>query len=311
MRLTRVSFPELPAPFFAIELKNKLLRVREAAAVFEIDENERPLIADPHAYLQNLPRSEKVLRALLKMISGKPRTLAKPAADGFPYLLPIEDAIWHPPIERPGKILCIGLNYRDHCEEQNKPIPKKPLVFPKFATSLVGHGQAITLPKKLDKCIDYEAEFGVVIGKKASRVTKRAAMKHVGGYTMINDLSARTLQNEERQWSRAKGFDGSCPCGPAIVTPDEIPDPHALAIELRLNGEVMQQSSTSNLIFDVPALISFISAAITLEPGDIISTGTPGGVGVYREPQVFLGEGDQVEVKIERLGVLKNEVARG
>jgi 2-keto-4-pentenoate hydratase/2-oxohepta-3-ene-1,7-dioic acid hydratase in catechol pathway len=305
MRLCRVQ-TEVLAPFFALELKHKLLRVREAAREFGLAEADLGILETPHAYFQNLPKSESALRSLLKLISENPKKLAKPASDGQPFLLNAASATYLPPIERPAKILCIGLNYRDHCEEQNKPIPKKPVVFTKFATSLIGHGAEIPLPLKLDKCIDYEAELAIVIGKQATRVTKRTAMKHVGGYTIVNDVSARTVQSTERQWTRAKGFDGSCPCGPVIVTPDEVPDPHALDISLTLNGKVMQKSNTSNLVFTVPDLIAFISQAITLEPGDIISTGTCGGVGVYRDPQVFMQEGDVVEVKVERIGVLRN-----
>jgi acylpyruvate hydrolase len=209
-------------------------------------------------------------------------------------------------VDRPGKILCVGLNYRDHCEEQNKPIPKAPMIFNKFTTSLIGHGAEIPMPLKIDANIDHESELAVIIGKTAKGVKKRNALKHVAGYTAMNDVTARSLQNNEKQWSRAKGFDGSGPCGPCLVTPDEIDDPHALEIACRVNGETRQRSNTRELIFRIDALIEFITQVITLEPGDILSTGTPGGVGVYREPQIFLKPGDVVEVDIERIGVLRN-----
>jgi acylpyruvate hydrolase len=233
------------------------------------------------------------------------------AADGEPILLDRKGVEFLPPVQDPGKILCIGLNYRDHCEEQNRPVPEFPIVFNKFRTSLIGHGAAIPLPLKLDEQMDYEAELAVVIGKGGKRITKRAAMSHVAGYMAMNDVSARGLQNAERQWARAKGFDGSGPCGPCLVTADEVPDAHALNIKCRLNGKLVQKSNTRQLVFGIPELVHFISQAMTLEPGDIISTGTPGGVGVYRDPQVFLKPGDEVQVEIESVGVLVNKCVAG
>ncbi len=311
MRLCTVYTKDLD-PFFGVELKHKILRVAPAARAFELPEKEAAGLATTMAYFQNLPASEKALRNLLKAISEDPKKLARPADDGNPFLIDSKDVSYATPIERPGKFLCIGLNYRDHCEEQNRPIPEKPLVFNKFNTSLIPHGAPIPLPaKKYEKNVDYEGEFAIVIGKKARRVTKKTAMKSVGGYTIVNDVSARTIQKAEKQWARAKGFDGSGPWGPVIVTPDEIPDPHTIGISTRLNGQLMQNSNTKNLIFGVDDLISFISQVITLEPGDVIATGTPGGVGVFRDPPVFLEEGDTVEIRIDRIGVLKNPVAKG
>jgi 2-keto-4-pentenoate hydratase/2-oxohepta-3-ene-1,7-dioic acid hydratase in catechol pathway len=280
--------------------------VQEAAKAFEMPAKSVEYFSNSLVYLHNLPASEKALRVLLKNVTEKPRNLARPAGDGHPYLYDKARVEYLPPIERPGKILCIGMNYRDHCIEQNKEIPKTPMVFNKFATSLRGHGATIPLPLKVDDHVDYEAELVVVIGKTATRVTKRTAMKHVAGYTMMNDVSLREIQKNERQWSRAKGWDGSGPCGPVIVTADEIPNPHDLGISCLVNGKVMQNSNTSQLIFDIPTLISFITQLVTLEPGDMISTGTPGGVGAYRTPTAFLREGDKVEVRIDRIGSLIN-----
>lgn len=310
MRLVIVSTPEL-APFFGLELSRRILRVPAAAAVLELPDREQAMLADTAAYFAHWPASEKALRTLLKRITETPKALARPAPDGQPCFASQDDVTWHPPLARPAKILCIGLNYRDHCEEQGREIPKKPLVFPKFATSLVGHLGEVPLPLRYDKKIDYEVELAVVIGRRARRVTRRTALKHVAGYTIMNDVSARTIQANERQWARAKGFDHSGPCGPAIVTPDEIPDPHNLSIQSSINGDLRQQSHTGQLIFDVPHLISFISQMITLEPGDIISTGTPGGVGLYMEPPVFLQPGDVMEMRIERLGTLRNTCVKG
>ncbi len=305
MRLCRVYTKDIE-PFFAVILQQRILRIHEAAKNYALAEKELTNLTDMESYLENLPKSEKSLRLLLKSISDDPKRLARPASDGKPTFLPGKDIQFLPPVKRPSKILCIGLNYRDHCEEQGKEVPKKPIVFNKFSSSMVPHEGEVKLPLKYDKCVDFEAEFAVVIGKKATRVTKRTAMKHVAGYTIVNDLSCRTLQANEKQWSRAKGFDDSCPIGPIIVTPDEIPDPHNLEISMKLNGKTMQKSNTSNLIFQVQDLISFISQVITLEPGDIISTGTPGGVGVHRDPQVFLQPNDKLDVYVERIGHLVN-----
>ncbi|CAN5362045.1 hypothetical protein BH09SUM1_BH09SUM1_18190 [soil metagenome] len=293
-------------PVFGLELNRKILRIAESARSFGFSEKDVAMVKTSLDYFANLPASEKVLRKLLNAISENAKVLSKPGADGEPNLLDASSVTWLPPIQRPGKILCIGLNYRAHCTEQNKDIPKKPVVFNKFSTSLIGHGAEIPLPLKVDDHVDYEAELAVVIGKTAKNVTKRAAMKHVGGYMIMNDVSLRAIQKAEPQWSRAKGWDGSGPCGPSIVTPDEIPDPHALEISCRLNGTVMQKSNTSDFIFPIPELISFISQLVTLEPGDIISTGTPGGVGAHRTPPIFMKPGDVVEVKIDRIGTLRN-----
>ena len=213
------------------------------------------------------------------------------------------------PILRPGKLICIGLNYRDHAAESNMPIPERPIVFSKFSTAIVGHGQSIVLPDSSEKA-DYEAELAVVIGRRAKRVTPERAFDYVLGYTNLNDVSERGFQFADGQWQRGKSCDTFAPTGPFIATKDEIPNPHTLSIKLRLNGETMQDSNTNQLIFDIPALISFLSETITLEPGDIIATGTPPGVGFARNPPVFLKSGDVVEVEIERLGILSNSVIR-
>lgn len=310
MRLCTVENDQI-APVFVLELGEKLVRAPQALEAFGFSEKDRAMAADCLSYFQHLPKSEKVLRTLLARISEEPKRLARPAPDGQPYLLPQSKVRYLPPIARPGKILCIGLNYRDHCEEQGREIPKKPLVFAKFHTCLVGAGREVPLPFKLDKTIDYEVELALVIGKTARRVTKKSGGKHIAGYTIVNDVSARKIQKEERQWTRAKGFDNSCPIGPAIVTADEIPDPGSLSVSMKINGEIRQQSNTANLIFSPAEIVSFISQAITLEAGDIIATGTPGGVGVYRDPPVFLREGDEMRAEIDRLGALINHCTQG
>ena len=222
-------------------------------------------------------------------------------------LVPLAKASLNPPVLAPGKILAVGLNYAAHAAEQNAQQPETPLIFSKCTTALVGPGDAIRLPRISEK-IDYEAELAVVIGKEAKSVTAASAYDFIAGYTIMNDVTARDLQRRERQWARAKGLDTFAPCGPWLVTKDEIADPHSLALELRLNGVVRQSSTTSDLIFKIPQLIEFISQDLTLRPGDIISTGTPSGVGVYSDPPVFLRDGDQIEITISSIGALVNSV---
>jgi 2-keto-4-pentenoate hydratase/2-oxohepta-3-ene-1,7-dioic acid hydratase in catechol pathway len=211
------------------------------------------------------------------------------------------------PIPRPPKIICIGLNYRDHAEESNLPIPETPTVFCKFATAVTGHGHPIVLPRNSTKP-DYEAEFAAVIGKGGRHIAEENWREHIFGYTCLNDVSARDFQMATSQWMIGKTFDTFAPIGPAIVTADEIEDPHNLRISLTLSGEVLQDSNTSNLIFNLPKLIAYLSSVFTLEPGDIISTGTPAGVGFVRKPPRWLRPGDQVTVSVQGVGELTNPV---
>lgn len=212
-----------------------------------------------------------------------------------------------PPVIAPGKILAVGLNYAAHAQEGHVKPPEFPLIFSKNVTALIGTKDEIRLPR-VSEMIDYEAELAVIIGKDAKSVSVDHAMEYVAGYTIMNDVTARDLQKRERQWARAKGLDTFAPCGPWLVTRDEITDPHSLGIELTVNGEVRQHSNTSDLIFKIPQLIEFISQDLTLKPGDIISTGTPSGVGAYMDPPVFLKPGDVVEITIEGIGTLWNSV---
>jgi 2-keto-4-pentenoate hydratase/2-oxohepta-3-ene-1,7-dioic acid hydratase in catechol pathway len=211
------------------------------------------------------------------------------------------------PIERPQKIICVGLNYRDHAEEQGVDAPEKPILFAKWPNTLIGPGDPIVLPAISEK-VDYEAELGVVIGSRARDVSVESALEAVGGYVCVNDVSARDLQFSDGQWTRGKSPDTFCPVGPKVVPAAEIPDPQALAIRAILNGDVMQDSSTANMIFGVAEIVSFISQVITLEPGDLIATGTPAGVGVFRDPPVFLQDGDEITIEIEGIGALTNPV---
>ena len=221
------------------------------------------------------------------------------------YLL--RDVTLLAPVLHPGKIIAVGLNYRDHAIETKQEIPTSPIIFAKFTSSINGPDAPVVLPGD-DPQPDYEAELAVVIGRKAKAVPEADALQCVAGYMPLNDVSARRWQFADKQWVRGKSCDTFCPTGPWLTTHDAVADPHALAIKMRLNGDVVQNSNTSNLIFRIPALIAFISAAITLEPGDIIATGTPDGVGVFRKPPLFLKPGDVMEVDIEGLGVLRNHV---
>ncbi len=228
-----------------------------------------------------------------------------------PFVHALSDLTLAPPILNPSKIICVGLNYADHCREQNIDLPKSPVLFAKFPTALIGINEAITWPAESSQQVDYEAELAVVIGREAKNVSEDEAYRYVAGCTIVNDVSARDVQFSDGQWIRGKSFDTFCPMGPYLVTMDEIDDPQELDIRCRVNGELRQDSNTREMIFQIPFLISFISKTSTLLPGDVISTGTPAGVGVFRNPKVFLKPGDVVEVEIETLGLLRNSVIGG
>jgi len=210
------------------------------------------------------------------------------------------------PIERPGKIVCVGLNYRDHAEEQGTALPEAPLLFAKWQNTLIGPGEPIVIPPIVTKC-DYEAELGVVIGQRVRDVSVENALEAVAGYICVNDVSARDLQFADGQWTRGKSPDTFCPVGPLVAAAD-VPDPHALGIRAILNGETVQDSTTANLIFGIDEVISYVSRTSTLEAGDLILTGTPAGVGVFRDPQRLLAAGDEITIEIDGVGSLTNPV---
>lgn len=213
------------------------------------------------------------------------------------------------PIPRPGKVLCLGLNYRDHAAESGAPVPKEPVVFSKASSSVTGPTRPIRLPRVSDQ-VDYEVELAFVIGRRAKDVSAQSAMEHVAAYTVLNDVTARDFQRVRGggQWTLAKSFDTFCPLGPWLVTADEVADPHNLRLECVVSGETMQSSNTSQMIFTIPQIIEYLSAAMTLEPGDVIGTGTPAGVGFARKPPRFLRPRDVVECTVERVGTLVNPV---
>jgi 2-keto-4-pentenoate hydratase/2-oxohepta-3-ene-1,7-dioic acid hydratase in catechol pathway len=221
---------------------------------------------------------------------------------------PVEGVELLPPIETPSKLICIGLNYRAHAEEAGLELPETPTFFAKFANALAAPGAAVKLPPWSSR-VDYEAEVAFVIGDRCKDVPASDAMSHVAGFTLLNDLSARDYQFKTPQWMPGKTFDGAAPCGPALVTADEAGPPDAIEIELRLNGERMQHSSTADLVHSIPALVEYLSKLMTLEPGDLVATGTPAGVGSTRDPKVWLKPGDRVEVRSPQLGVLETTLA--
>jgi 2-keto-4-pentenoate hydratase/2-oxohepta-3-ene-1,7-dioic acid hydratase in catechol pathway len=211
------------------------------------------------------------------------------------------------PITRPGKIICVGLNYHDHCREQNVEPPTYPMLFSKFANAVADPGAVVTRPRATEK-LDLECELAVVIGRRASRIGRDEAPSAIFGYTVLNDVTMRDLQKEDRQWLRAKGSDRFAPMGPVVVTADEMGDSQALGLRSSVNGETWQDSSTAEMVFDVASIVAFASRTITLEPGDVIATGTPAGVGNYQTPPRYLKDGDVMRCEIDGIGVIENPV---
>ena len=230
--------------------------------------------------------------------------LAREAVQGAGNGVLLSEVTLLAPVPSPPKDVGIGLNYMDHCLENDLEPPERPVIFAKFSTAVIGPGEAIRWSPALTRKVDYEVELAVIMGRAARRVPAAEALSYVAGYTVGNDVSARDLQFGDGQWVRGKSPDTFCPLGPWLVTQDEIPDPHTLPLRCTLNGQVMQDSNTSELIFKVDQLIEFISHAFTLLPGDVIMTGTPSGVGAFRSPPVFLKDGDVVTVEVEGLGQL-------
>lgn len=238
---------------------------------------------------------------------GALKSLADKATDA--NLIEVPDALL-PPLKRPSKILCVGLNYRDHTAEAQMEQPDYPTVFARFSSGLIGHGQPIVCPT-ISEQLDFEGEMAVVIGRPTYQATRASALEHVAGYSIFNDGSVRDYQKRTTQWTVGKNFDGTGAFGPDFVTADELPWGGAgLRLETRLNGRVMQAANTSDMIFDVVDLVVTLSAAMTLEPGDIIVSGTPAGVGAARKPPVYMQDGDTCEISIEGIGVLRNPVIK-
>lgn len=262
-------------------------------------------------FLVDLNRADpEVPHCIKQLLASGPRGLARAAAAlARGPTMPRESVQLLPPVPNPEKVICVGLNYADHAKEGGMPVPSEPVIFAKFSTAVAADGQPIVLPR-LSTEVDYEAELVLVIGRGGRSIPVEKARQHIAAYCCGNDVSARDwqLRKPGGQWLLGKSFDTFAPFGPALVTADEVPDPHGLRIQLRLNGQVMQDSNTAHFIFTCEKLVSYVSGVCTLSPGDLIFTGTPSGVGFARKPLVFLRPGDVVEVEIERLGVLRNPV---
>jgi acylpyruvate hydrolase len=227
------------------------------------------------------------------------------AAEAEDLSHPLAEVQLLPPVLRPGKVVCVGLNYRSHLAEIGDPVPEYPILFHKAVTSLIGHRQAIMLPR-ISRQVDYEGELAVVIGRRGKHIAEEGALAHVAGYTCANDVSAHDLEFRTSQWTSGKMLDTFCPLGPVLLTRDEVPNPGRLRLRTTLNGRTVQQESTSDMVFSVPFLVSYVSSLATLEPGDLLLTGTPAGIGCNRKPQVFLRPGDEVSVHIDGIGTLSN-----
>jgi 2-keto-4-pentenoate hydratase/2-oxohepta-3-ene-1,7-dioic acid hydratase in catechol pathway len=261
-----------------------------------------PLIAWLDLDDEWLPKARQIHDALAKN-AQRVETLPRGS------VLPAADVVIGPPVPRPGKIICIGLNYKDHAAESNMPVPTSPITFSKYGTSVTGPGSPIVLPNGSTQ-VDYEAELAVVIGKVGRRIAEGDAWSHVAGISCYNDGSVRDWQLLTGQWSPGKNFPATGAFGPWLVTPDEVDPARALRLSLRLNGETMQDTTTDLMMFPIPKLIAFVSTWTTLEVGDVIVTGTPGGVGLRRDPQVWMKDGDTVEVELEGVGVLRNPIVK-
>ena len=256
--------------------------------------------------LESDPRYTGSLDRLIRQTSAERDACIAPLLSGEPIDITAVEVLQ--PLSAPGKIICVGLNYRDHANESGMAVPEHPTLFVRFASSLVAHGAAIFRPPESDR-LDFEGELVAVLGKGGRRITKADALDHIAGYSIFNDSSIRDYQLRTPQWTMGKNFDGTGAFGPVLVTADALPPgARGLKIETRLNGQTMQRSSTDQLIFDVATLVSLISVGITLEAGDVIVTGTPAGVGAARQPPVFMKAGDVCEVEIERIGVLRNTI---
>jgi 2-keto-4-pentenoate hydratase/2-oxohepta-3-ene-1,7-dioic acid hydratase in catechol pathway len=261
-----------------------------------------PWLLEANSTLEVISRGESAMKEISALLTNNGSRQSQGVATAYSV-----DEIHFLPAVYPSKILAIGRNYVDHAIEGGAAPPAAPLLFNKLPNSLSAHNAPIVLPQISQK-VDYEAELAVVIGRRARRISEANALDYVFGYTLINDVSARDLQFGDGQWTRGKGLDTFAPLGPFVTTRDEIADVQALRIEGRLNGEVMQSSNTGKMIFPVAYLVSYLSQGLTLEPGDVIATGTPEGVGVFRDPPVLLKAGDVYEVEIEGLGTLRNRV---
>ena len=283
-------------------------------ATLLIDNQARAVVQHGDEFLDYRFADPSLPGSVRELLEAGPHVLAaagRAAESPRAVRIPVGEAQFMPPVPDPHKIICVGLNYSDHAQETNAALPTVPVLFNKFATALNANGRAIELPS-VSKEVDYEAELVIVIGKRGRHIQAEEAYEFVAGYMIGHDVSARDWQRRDgKQWMIGKTFDTFAPTGPTLVTRDEAPDIYNRAIRMRINGNVMQDSNTGRMIFRVEHLLPYISTVITLEPGDLIFTGTPSGVGMARKPPVWLKPGDVTEVEIEGLGVLRNTVVQG
>ncbi len=266
-------------------------------------------VVDMSAYVSRDGNSHSSVRELLPLLDEM-GVWANQQLEAGNHVLALDTLELGPPVPDPDKILCLGVNYREHAAEAQQELPTVPLVFAKFRNSLTGPTSPILLPR-VSKLIDYEGELAVIIGKRCKDVTEQEALHYVAGYSIMNDVTARDIQMQTSQWTAGKALDTFAPMGPGIVPASQIPDPQMLTLNTWVNGQEVQHENTANMIFSVASAIAFLSSLMTLEPGDILATGTPSGVGFKRTPPLFLQDGDVVEVEIERIGRLRNPVKRG
>ena len=281
-------------------------RLRDLDAVWHVGMMRDQSVVDASAYISSDGRSYSSVQELLPLLNELD-VWASQQFDKGNRVLSLKTLELGPPVPNPDKILCLGVNYREHATEAQQNIPVVPLIFAKFRNCLTGPTSPILLPR-VSKLIDYEGELAVIIGKRCKDVAKQEALQYVAGYSIINDVTARDIQAQTSQWTAGKALDTFAPMGPGIVPASQIPDPQTLTLSTRVNGQEVQHDSTANMIFSVAAAIAFLSSLMTLEPGDIIATGTPSGVGFKRKPPLFLQDGDVVEVEIERIGRIRNPV---
>ncbi len=299
MRL--VSYSKGEKESIGVELTEGVLDLPSAAAHFGIEHRVHGY-SFPIAMIDLLRWPDGIAT-----VTGLLYTYKRTPSDERPQILQKDELRLLAPITRPGKIIGLGLNYRDHAEETGADVPEFPPIFAKFSSSVSNPNDEIPIPRVTRK-LDWEIELGVVIGRICKEVSVNEALKYVAGYTIVNDVSARDLQKDNGQWTHGKSLDGLCPMGPCIVTADELGAASDLKLQTRINGVIKQDSSTSHLLHGVPQVVSYLSGSFTLEPGDVISTGTPSGVGFVRDPPEFLQDGDEMELYVEGIGYLRNRI---
>ena len=284
-------------------------RSRDSDVAWHVGMMSNQAVVDASVFVSSDGRSYSSMRELLPFLD-EVCVWASQQFERGNRVLSLDTLELGPPVLNPDKILCLGVNYREHATEAQQEIPKVPLVFAKFRNCLTGPTSPILLPR-VSTLIDYEGELAVIIGKRCKDVPEQEVLQYVAGYSIINDVTARDIQAQTSQWTAGKALDTFAPMGPGIVPASQIPDPQTLTLVTRVNGQEVQHDTTANMIFSVASALAFLSSLMTLEPGDILATGTPSGVGFKRTPPLFLQDGDVVEVEIERIGLLHNPVKRG